>query len=764
MALLVLWSYFRGFGGGTVRLAAGVLKLTAAIALSLCLVEPLLSGLRPRPGANLFVVAADNSQSLQLRDAGETETRAGQATAALRLDTDWQTRLAQDFDVRRYLFDSRVQPVADFSELTFAGRQSALTQTLTAVTDRFRSRPVAGVLMFTDGNATDWSEGFELPEEGPPIYPVVLGSRGVSKDIRLERVSVSQTNFEASPVTILVEAKCEGYSGSAVVFQLLTQGGVEIQRQTLQNRTDGEPLVHRFRLRPEESGVNFYRVRVFARTDEPLLTRPERVSEATLKNNSRLVMVDQGGGPYRVLYVGGRPNWEFKFLRRAIQDDDQVHLVGLLRIAKKEPKFTFRGRDGESTNPLFRGFDNQDDEEAEQYDQPVLLRLGVKEEEGGAELRDGFPQSADELFSYDAVILDEIESAFFTQDQMSLLQRFVSERGGGLLMLGGRDSFDSGKYDRTPVGEMLPVYLDRPQQRPAGVGYRLKLTREGWLQPWARLRTNEQDEEKRLAGMPPFHSLNPVQSIKPGATVLAHVESGDGRQFPALAVQRFGKGRSAALLVGDLWRWNLRRKEPGESDLEKAWRQTVRWLVGEVPSRVDTEIKRKRGAGGSGVEVLIRVHDEEFQPLDNASVTVEVSTPDDKRIELTAAPSAVVAGGYTIAFSPRMPGGYRGEVVATAADGSEIGRRSIGWATEPASEEFRQLQPNREMLASLAEKTGGEMLELNQLDDFARSLPNRRVPVTEPWTFPLWHQWGVLLVAISCLAGEWGLRRWKGLP
>ena len=71
--------------------------------------------------------------------------------------------------------------------------------------------------------------------------------------------------------------------------------------------------------------------------------------------------------------ISGRPNWEFKFLRRALQEDDEVEVVGLIRIARREPKFDFRSRFGESTNPLFRGFGNQDDETAEQYDQPVLL-------------------------------------------------------------------------------------------------------------------------------------------------------------------------------------------------------------------------------------------------------------------------------------------------------------------------------------------------------------------------------------------------------
>ena len=36
-----------------------------------------------------------------------------------------------------------------------------------------------------------------------------------------------------------------------------------------------------------------------------------------------------GGGPFRILYVSGRPNWEFKFLRRALQEEDELDLVGL---------------------------------------------------------------------------------------------------------------------------------------------------------------------------------------------------------------------------------------------------------------------------------------------------------------------------------------------------------------------------------------------------------------------------------------------------
>src|SRR5262249_50432508 len=155
-------------------------------------------------------------------------------------------------------------------------------------------------------------------------------------------------------------------------------------------------------------GISFYRVRTFAAGDES-------GGEQTRANNDRLVVVDQGGGPYRVLYVSGRPNWEFKFLRRALADDPQIELLGLVRIARRQPKFDFRNPRDRSTSQLYKGFDNPDEETAERYDEPVLMRLGPLEE---GELRDGFPKAADELYRYHAIILDDLEAGFFTQDQL----------------------------------------------------------------------------------------------------------------------------------------------------------------------------------------------------------------------------------------------------------------------------------------------------------------------------------------------------------
>src|SRR5256885_2426142 len=127
--------------------------------LAACLLDPLWSRQRARPGANLFVVIADNSQGMQIKDRGETRSRGELLREMLTADkADWRARLDENFQVRRYRFDSRLQSTRDFSELLFDGRASAIGSALRTVAQRYQGQPLAGGLLLTDGNATHLPE------------------------------------------------------------------------------------------------------------------------------------------------------------------------------------------------------------------------------------------------------------------------------------------------------------------------------------------------------------------------------------------------------------------------------------------------------------------------------------------------------------------------------------------------------------------------------------------------------------------------------
>lgn len=761
LVVLIVWGYVRAPARRNVRLISAGVKLFGVAVLAFCLVEPLNSGLRPRSGANVFAILVDNSQSMRIANPQQSTAQPERLAKLLDAETSWRIRLGQDFDVRRYAFDARLQSLEDLDELAYDGNASGLRGALETLSERFNHHPPAGMLLFADGNATDLADAdVDWSQLGYPVFPVIDAADEEIADVAIRNVTINQSNFEASPVTLGVQVETHGFAGREVVARLSDEEGENLQEQTQNAPADGEPVEFRFRYRPETSGVAFHRVDVFLKSERGRFDLGETRAEATIANNSRVVMVDRGGGPFHVLYVSGRPNWEYKFLRRALQEDDEVRLVGLLRVAHKEAKFNFRDREVSSSNPLFRGFDVEEPEDVERYDEAVLVRLGIDDPK---ELEDGFPSTGEELFAFHAVILDDVEAAFFKADQLQLLREFVASRGGGLLMLGGQESFVEGDYDRTPLGELSPVYLDQPPDDPPVGPFRLDLTREGWLQPWTRVRTTEVAERKRLEEMPEFKTVNATGLIKPGASVLSRVSTSAGQTAPGLVVQRFGKGRSAAMMVGDLWRWAMHRESDEQRDLEQAWRQTVRWLVSDVPRRVEVRTRQdEESAGLVNIEVLVR--DSDYKPLDNAKVDLVLTTPAGEKVDLTAEADAAELGLFTAVYRPDEKGGYRVEALARESDGTELDSREGGFAAEPAAKEFESLGLNRQLLEEIARQTGGELVDAGELSQFVTSLPNHKTVVSERWTSPYWHQPWVLAFVILLLCGEWGLRRRNGLP
>jgi hypothetical protein len=330
-------------------------------------------------------------------------------------------------------------------------------------------------------------------------------------------------------------------------------------------------------------------------------------------------------------------------------------------------------------------------------------------------------------------------------------------------MLGGQESFARGGYGRTPVSNLLPVYLDRASHRSGAPALRLELTREGWLHPWVRLRETEAEERERLSAMPAFLSANSTGAIKPGAMVMATAYDESGTRYPALAVQRYGQGRAAALTIGDAWRWKL-HSQPSNGDLGKAWRQLVRWLVADVPQRIDLRTQDRRDAGQQLTSIQVRVRDEQFQPLPGATAILTVHAPDGSQVQLPGKASPREVGLFEATYAPRLAGAYRVTAEVTGERDQDSGTAETGWVSDTAAAEFRSLRPDRELLEALAHRTEGEMVAPEDLEAFVSDLPNRRMPVTASWVSPLWHHPFVFLVALVCLVAEWGIRRWKGLP
>jgi len=172
-------------------------------------------------------------------------------------------------------------------------------------------------------------------------------------------------------------------------------------------------------------------------------------------------------------------------------------------------------------------------------------------------------------------------------------------------------------------------------------------------------------------------------------------------------------------------------------DMNRFWRQTLRWLVADVPNRISFQAVHKRDQVNQPVVFQVRVRKKNFEPMDNVSIAIEVREPRGPKVQLTAEPVLTESGLFEATYTPRYNGSYFARAVVNDADGVEVGDAETGWAVDLEAHEFRSIGTNRPLLERIARETGGQVIELDALDKFVRSLPSRAAPITDTWIKPL---------------------------
>ena len=211
----------------------------------------------------------------------------------------------------------------------------------------------------------------------------------------------------------------------------------------------------------------------------------------------------------------------------------------------------------------------------------------------------------------------------------------------------------------------------------------------------------------------------PCAASSPARRVLATVSDADNHSLSrpgGAAVPELGQ--TAAVMVGDLWRWGMRGEIDAKRFAEIVWRQLVRWLVADVPSRVArSRRKRQRAATNTRAVGGHGTRDEGVQAggqCDTSSLPfgpgtafrtgrgrlprAEHDVAATNFIQITADASPSQPGSYEATYIARDAGAYSVDAVVTQPDGKEIGHASAGWASDPASEEFHSLKPNRALM------------------------------------------------------------------
>jgi uncharacterized membrane protein len=388
---------------------------------------------------------------------------------------------------------------------------------------------------------------------------------------------------------------------------------------------------------------------------------------------------------------------------------------------------------------------------------------------------------------YDVVVIGDISAERFTGGDPRVFKQIqdLVQKGGGLLMLGGYETF-GGDWRDTRFGDwaaLLPVTMNRPGQVEGQV--RVIPTTEGKSHYLLRLADDPKKNDEIWEKFEPLDGMSQLGDAKPTSPVFATRDGGE----PILVGGAVGEGRVLAFGGDTTWKaW--RRSEETLPAYERFWKQTMLWLARqeEVEGNVWVKPDRRRLAadGNQRLGFSVGIQGKGGIKVKEARITAKVIQPDKEEINITLLPEAGDIRGYV---APRLPGEYLIEVSGEGkdADGSVV-RGSAKSRFLAFAEDLEKLRPaaDHDFLARLAATGGGKahLADEKAFGDFLQTLAvaQKTDAVARPELWPNWRQnptsktpWDQIAAlwnsaALLCflaftflLCLEWFLRRRWGL-
>ena len=717
-AVLALFTY-RGVSAADRtrdRVVLVALRIAALAVLLFCLFRPTLVLKAAVPQQNFLGVLVDDSRSMSIADRdGQTRAAFVQQQFAAE-NAPLLHALSQRFVVRFFGFSSSSERVNAAANLKFGGTSTRIGQALDRARDELAGLPLAGLVMVTDGadtsDATIDETLASLKARSIPVFTVGVGQDRFAHDIQVTRVETPRSVLKGTALVVDVVLSQTGYGGQTVPLSIEDDGRI-VSTQQVTLPPDGESATVKVRFTANEAGARVFK-----------FTVPTQAGEQVTQNNSRDALIQVNDRREKVLYFEGEPRPEMKFVRRGVEDDKNLQVAILLRTAE---------------NKYWRADISTSDE-----------MIG------------GFPKTREELFAYRALILGSVEAASFSPEQLRMIADFVSKRGGGLLMLGGRRAFAEGGWGGTPVGEVLPVVLDNGNAKFFS-WVTAKPTRAGATFPVTQVAGDEKASSAKWGDMPAVSTVNSVHQVKPGATVLLTGLDDHRQDQIVLAYQRYGRGKAIAMPVQDTWMWKMDAKVP-VTDTTHAmfWRRLVRWLVDGVPEQVNITTTTDRVEPGEPVKLAAEVLDAAYTEVNDSRVVARVTSPSGKTTEIPVEWTVTKDGDYRTTFVPDESGVYDIQVSANR-DQKSLGKADMHVRVSAGDAEYFDAAMRAPLLKRVAEETGGRFftpLNAASLPE-AISYSGRGVTVVEERE--LWDMPALFLALVGFMAAEWGYRRMRGL-
>ena len=764
--LAMLWWLYRRERKELSRLRRALLvglRVLVLLAVGVMLVEPVLISSHREATRSHLPIVIDDSESMRFADPYTDDTRAAEYAAALKLKSEpgrspvdrlrgsprmdlvkaglgpHLEDLGRGRDVFLYDLESAARTglagpakARKLDEIQPNRSVSPLGDALRGVLAAHRGRPVAGVVLVTDGRSNAGEDPMRVAEAavrlGIPIYAIAAGAEEGPRNVRVAEVEASPVVFARDPMTLAVVVEARGLrdaEANLIVEQRVNAGDWEpLANQRIALGEDGVLKRTTFRVVPKVVGEYQFRARV--EDVGPELTRDDNTATAAVRVVRQQI---------RVLMIAGAASPEVQFLRNAFQRDQHIEFAAWLQHA--DPGYRQAG------------------------DRPIT-RL---------------PNDAEELGRYDALVLIDPDMRALGNQWPDLIANFVGKDGGGLIFIPGElysqalfeaDEADSaaGKWTRIlPVVREPGLFRTEAEVRLSTQStYVLDLTPEGRGDPIFEFNPEPIRNRTILASLPGMYWSFPVTRARPGATVLAR--HGDPRmqnqygRHVLLASQLYGPGRTVFIGFDSTYRWRYL----SEDYFDGFWARLID-RVGRnkaLGGRFPFQVHLANSAYRVGDPVTVGVRYTEAAAVAEASglaaeLEVEGQPPEPLRFEraaddpalLTATFPAERAGAYTLRITP-----------ATGVDAGASTRVSTTtFRVEPPRREVDEPSLNRPLLSDLARMTDGRVFDVPHVGRLDDAIPMREVTRTLETRDELWDAPILYAVIVLGLTSEWILRK-----
>ena len=752
----------RGFQGFLIFLRTIVLCL-----LAFCLLKPFLTIYQTNPDDSYLLVMIDQSKSMQITDSTDSVTRLRRVNDLLFSEEEGLLeKLNAKFKVRLFAFDTIAKRVASEALTKAEGESTDIPQALNEALDDLQGIPLSGAVLLTDGvdrSGVDIAKfAMQIRERKLPIHTVGIGAEEGNPDLELAKVDVPRTAEEDFPVEVWVTLKRKGFNGKQVSVQLTSNGRV-LKTESV-DMDEGTSWMSQLSGTDSASDIKTARVLVKFTPREAGTQKFEvhaelGETEAVPQNNTKTFLLKVAPTKrVKILFVDGKPRYEFRFIKRALQNDPNIQVTDRFLTSVTGDGRSYGGTRTRASHAF--GF---------------------------------YPDDKETLFDFDAIILGNVDASEFTPKQLENTVEFVRARGGGLLMLGGSSSLGnhelSESYINTPIAQCLPVELElgslppplaprrlgrstTSSQSTGDKGYKLKLTPEGKVETLMALADRPVENLERWQIMPSLKGYSKVKRAKAGALVLAEhpTERNEYGNRILIATHNYNAGRVMVFTPHTSWRWQmLPSHEDGDQRFwhqkdshERFWRQVAKWLTTAPKEHIKLDIAKTTYALKEPVVIEVTATDPQFQLTNNAKIRAIVLDETGKRRELKLEQTLGKDGRYTARFIPNRYGEYTVTATGTLV-GENLGEQQTLFEVKTSYAEFSNAELNVELLKTLAEGSGGKYYMMEETAQLVNQIPLVESATSKITDVDIWDMPFIFGAVIVLLGFEWFLRKRGGL-